>query len=170
MTARLDWFHTSTEIPEEGFSSVRSAREDLRAALCDDLDLLGCSRLDASYLIRPLSQGRYLLTGMIQADVTQSCVVSLEPVESHIEEPFEVEFRPGGPSSGDFDALDIRDIEPLEGGVIPVGRIVYEQFASALDPYPRKEGVQLDTDAVESRGEDDRDNPFDVLKQLKSKS
>jgi hypothetical protein len=36
--------------------------------------------------------GRLRLTGRLKADVTQTCVVSLDPVEARIDVPLEVEF------------------------------------------------------------------------------
>ena len=168
MVTQLDWSYTLSEIPEDGLSSRRSASAEQRAALAAELDLLDCKRLDVRYEIRPLSHGRYRLTGKLEADVTQNCVVSLEPVDSHIHEPIDVEFRPGERPSGDFDALDDREIEPLEdGGVIPVGRIVYELLSSSLDPYPRKEGIELQPESSAPDGPEARDNPFAVLKNLK---
>ena len=168
MSDRLDWSHTLSEIPEHGITRRRSADAEVRAAIAADLDIVGCQRLDVSYEIKPLMQGRFLLAGRLQADVTQSCVVTLEPVNSRIDETFEVEFRPGARPDAQFDALDERDIEPLEGEVIPVGRIVYEQLASALDPYPRAAGAEFDPE--KARPEDaEASNPFAVLKSLKPK-
>ncbi|MGE8943258.1 YceD family protein [Leptospira interrogans] len=168
MTIELDWTHALTQIPEDGLTLRRSATPAQRAEIAKELEISACSRLDVRYEIRPLSHGRYLLTGTMVADVTQSCVVSLEPVESHIEEPLEIEFRPGAQSEADFDALDARDIEPL-GDTIVVGRIVYELLSSALDPYPRKEGVDLDPSLGGSDDAEARNNPFAVLKNMKPK-
>jgi uncharacterized metal-binding protein YceD (DUF177 family) len=169
MTDRLDWFHVLSEIPEDGLSRQRSADADVRAAIAADLDIIACQKLDLTYDIKPLIQGRFLLMGRLLADVTQSCVVTLEPVDSRIDEAFEVEFRPGIRPDAEFDALDERDIEPLEGDVIPVGRIAYEQLASALDPYPRKAGAEFEPPQM--RAEDvEASNPFSVLKSLKPKA
>lgn len=166
----LDWTYGIGEIPESGLSAERHATPAARAAIAAVLDLVACDRLEASYEVKPLSQGRYLLQGTVVADIIQSCVVTLEPVESRLVEPFEVEFRPGAPSGvAEFDALEVRDIEPLEGGVIPVGRIVYEHLASAIDPYPRKEGVVLEPLSSGSDGDQDA-SPFAVLKQLRPKT
>jgi len=172
MAAELNWSHSLGEIPESGLTAERHATPAARAEIAAALDLLACKRLQARYKVTPLSQGRYLLEGTVEADVVQACVVSLEPVESRIAEPFEVEFRPwpSGVSVAEFDALEAIDIEPLEGDTIPVGRIVYEQLASAIDPYPRKQGATLEQPASEAAEMREEAGPFAVLKQLKPKN
>ncbi len=168
MATELDWSYSISKIPETGLSGNRHATADQRSAIAAALDLIGCNRLDARFKITHLRQGRFLLEGTVAAEVVQSCVVTLDPVESKIVEPFEVEFRPSLSDGGaDFDALESRDIEPLEGSTIPVGRIVYEHLASAIDPYPRKEGAELEQPAP--REDQEARNPFAVLKQLKSR-
>jgi len=171
MTSELEWSHRVSDIPETGLAAERHATPEARAKVAAELDLLDCARLDARYEVKPLKHGRYLLQGELEADVTQTCVVTLEPVEGHIVEPFEVEFRPGPPAEQvvEFNALEVRDIEPLENGTIPVGRIVYEHLASALNPYPRKEGVAFEQPASEQGEEEASGSPFAILEQLKSK-
>ena len=172
MTPELEWSHDVGEIPEAGLALDRRATPAARAGIAAALDLIACNRLEAHYKLRPLSQGRYLLEGTIEADIVQTCVVTLDPVESRISEPFEVEFRPwpSGPGVSEFDALEARDIEPLEGDIIPVGRIVYEQLASAIDPYPRKDGAELDQPVAEAGETAEEDvSPFAVLKRLQPK-
>lgn len=175
MAAELDWIHGLSEIPESGLARERRATPAQRAAIASALDLLACDRLEASYELKPLPQGRYLLQGSLEAEVVQSCVVTLEPVASRIAEPFEVEFRPGLGLPGsagvtEFDALEVRDIEPLENGTIPVGRIVYENLAAAIDPFPRQEGVELEQTSTEPEDVREGASPFAVLKQLKARN
>lgn len=170
MAAQLEWSHSIGDIPQTGLAAERHATPAARAEIAAGLDLIACERLDARYEIKPLSQGRYLLQGMLEADVTQSCVVTLESVETHVVEPFEVEFRPGlteAAGGAEFDALEARDIEPLEGDSIPVGRIVYEHLASAIPAYPRKEGVAFEQPPEPERVEPPA-SPFAVLQQLKN--
>lgn len=169
MAAKPEWTHSTSDIPETGLAVERHATPTVRLEIADALDLIACERLDARYEIRRLTRGRYLLQGTLEADVTQSCVVTLEPVETHVVEPFEVEFRPGLPDTAgiaEFDALEARDIEPLEGESIPVGRIIYEQLAAAIPAYPRKEGVAFEQPPG-PEGTDAPAGPFAVLDQLR---
>jgi len=168
MPIERDWTHSVTEIPEEGLRVKRQATPAVREALAAELDLIACERLEVRYSVKPLSQGRFLLKGTLEADVVQTCVVSLDPVETRLVEPFEVEFWPGleeTPEVIEFDPLDTREIEPMEGNIIPVGRIIYEQFASAVPIHPRKEGAVFEPPSP--READAPVNPFAVLKNLK---
>lgn len=169
MVEMLDWTHDIGDIPEAGLAAVRLATPEAREKIAAALDLISCERLAARYEIKLLPQGRYLLVGTLEADVTQTCVVTLEPVETLVTEPFEVEFRPGLPEAAgipEFDALEARDIEPLEGQSIPVGRIVYEHLASAIPAYPRKEGVAFEP-PPEPKGLEPAAGPFANLDKLK---
>lgn len=172
MASELDWSHNISDIPETGLAAERQATPEARSRIAADLDLLACDRLEARYEVKPLSQGRILLQGTLEAEVTQSCVVTLEPVRDHIIEPFEVEFRPESAETAgvaEFDAFEVRDIEPLEDDTIPVGRIVYEHLASAINPYPRKEGVAFEQPGAKGDEDVSSESPFAVLKQLKSR-
>jgi hypothetical protein len=74
--------------------------------------------------------------GRLEAQVVQSCVISLEEVRSTVDEAFECRFaRPGAGIPDDL-AWD-QDIEPLEGTELDVGEIFAQQLALALEPYPR---------------------------------
>lgn len=82
------------------------------------------------------------LEGRVQARATQSCVVSLEPVETVMDEPFERRLKPMSPEEAaaltelDLDPLADDPPEPLGAG-IDLGAVALETFALALDPYPR---------------------------------
>ena len=100
----------------------------------------------------------------------QSCVITLEPVAARIEETFEVEYWPegeGGDEGGNDEiaALSAAEIEPMRDGRIDAGRIVFEQLAASLDPYPRKAGVEFEEPASTSEG--GKESPFAVLAKLK---
>ena len=58
------------------------------------LDLVALDRLTFAYRIDRGGGGRLVLTGTLNADAKQTCVVSLEPVEARLEVPVEMEFWP----------------------------------------------------------------------------
>jgi uncharacterized metal-binding protein YceD (DUF177 family) len=175
MSALITWIHDTDAIADDGLDVERVASADERAELAKALGLVACERLETRYTIRPLANGQYLATGTVEADVVQSCVVTLEPVGSRIAERFEVDFWPPEklpePSSGEFDVLAGPDHEPIEDGTIPIGRIIYEHVATGLDPYPRKEGAEFRWQPnLEARANDEpRESPFAVLAKLKPK-
>ncbi len=177
MTA-LDWVHLTTEIPEAARRFERVATEQERAGIVEALELDGCPRLVVTYQIRSLSGGRYRVEGRIKADAIQSCVVTLDPVPQSIDEPFDVTFSPDGDEqragSSEREILSEPDVEPLADGRLEVGRVVFELLASALDPYPRKPGVDFEQIAPQFLGENEAGaaatpSPFAVLAKLKDK-
>jgi hypothetical protein len=174
MSAPIAWTHDTHEIPERGLEVERAATAEERAALATALEIVACERLETRYVIQPLANGQYLATGSVEADVVQSCVVTLEPVTGRIVEWLEVEFWPPHelpePATVEFDVLATTDREPIEGGTIPIGRVLYEHVAAGLDPYPRKEGAVFRwRDREAPPVAEQPDSPFAVLGKLRPK-
>ena len=174
-TTELSWDHAVRDVPVEGLSGARDAAPDELAAIARALDLIACTRLHAQYAIAPLAAGRYRLSGWLLAAVTQACVVTLDPVDSTVEDKFEATFWPREdmpvPESGEVAIDDAPEPEPIIAGQIAVGRVVFESLAAALEPYPRKPGAVLDWPPAPPA-----DNaaaapasPFEVLAKLKRK-
>ena len=65
-----------------------------REAVASLLDLAALDRLSFSFRVQRRGQGRLAIHGTLAASVTQTCVVSLEPVASTLEVPVEIEFWP----------------------------------------------------------------------------
>jgi uncharacterized metal-binding protein YceD (DUF177 family) len=170
----LDWTMRVEDVPERGFVWRAEATAAERARLVDALQLTALSRLVAEGRIDGAAGGIYRLKGRILADVVQACVVSLDPVTSKIDEPLSVEFRPPAEigdelaTTPDYN-VDF-DVEPIVRGHLETGRIVYEQFAASLDPYPRASGAGTPIDLVAKPRGAGEVNPFAVLAKLKDKS
>jgi hypothetical protein len=174
MSTLTTWIHETDAIVDDGLEVERVATAEERAELAQALELVACEELETRYTIQPLANGHYLATGIVEAAVVQSCVVTLEPVSGRVAERFEVDFWPPEKlrelDAGEVDLRTAPDREPIEDGIIPIGRIIYEHVATGLDPYPRKEGAEFRWSSVEPRPDDEpRDSPFAVLSKLKSK-
>jgi uncharacterized metal-binding protein YceD (DUF177 family) len=178
MPIETDWVAVTTDVPDAGLRLARNATETQRAAFATALDLIGCTALDCDLRLRAIRQGRYQLSGQVKAVVTQSCVVSLEPIQSNVAEMIDIEFWPSdqiaAPSKSaaaaddDSDFFDPNagdDAEPIEQGRISFGRIVYECLAAGLDPYPRKPDAKLDWQG--RRADAAKVHPFAALAKLK---
>jgi uncharacterized metal-binding protein YceD (DUF177 family) len=168
-TLRVDEFKEG----EERAIEVNRAERDAIAAL---LDLRALDRLTFTFRLHRRGQGRLALQGTLAAAVTQTCVVSLEPVESTIDVPVEVEFWPvpmiddlaaSPDEAASHGTLDWP--EPIEGGKIDLGPVIYETLATALDPYPKREGVSFEWSEAPSTGAEPEqaESPFAALKRLK---
>lgn len=169
MAQLSDWTHATQEIPERGLARERAASAADREAIATELGLIGLKSFVADYRIVSLPGGGWRLSGTLAAEAVQSCIVTLEPVESRISEAFETEFWAEGEArqpEGEQGILDGPDVEVLENGQIPVGRIAIETLSAALDPYPRKDGAEFSWgDPV--RGEEKKSSPFAILAKLK---
>lgn len=167
----LDWSHAVDEIGESGLHLERSATASERESVAEALQIIACEAITARYDIKALAGGRYRLRGTVEAALAQSCVITLDVLETRLDEAFDVEFRPADELSVSAEAtvsLENPDLETLEHNRIPVGRIVYEHLAAALDPYPKKEGAAFAWED-ESGGPDaaSSQSPFSVLSKLK---
>ncbi len=166
------WSHETTDIPAGGLHRERAASEAERADIAKALGLVSLDRLAATYDIRSITGGGWRLQGRIDANVVQSCVVTLEPIAGTVGESFNVEFWRAdetGPGGDDQSVLHGPDVEPLHGDTIVAGRIVFETLSGAIDPYPRKDGATFDWN--DKAAEDNaKTSPFSVLSRLKDKS
>lgn len=148
-----------------------------RSGLAKMWNVLEVSSLEADLQVARWKKDGVKIKGEVRAKIVQACVVTLEPVESLIEEPVEAIFVPEGSrlariaanDSGEMvldpDGPDIPDV--FTGDTIDAGGVVAEHVAMAIDPYPRKQGASFG-ERIESTDKDDaRPNPFAVLKDWK---
>jgi uncharacterized metal-binding protein YceD (DUF177 family) len=151
-----------------------AATPEEREALARRFDLLAIERLDANVALRRIGRGPVVrLEGRLEAELVQTCVVSLEPVEGRVAESFSIVYMPENHEAGDAilrtGAFDEDDEwpEPIVEGRIDIGEAVAQQLALALDPSPRKSGISLeDVIGNAATGDDRPASPFAVLAGL----
>jgi uncharacterized metal-binding protein YceD (DUF177 family) len=138
------------------------ATEEERAALAGDFDLPVIHALSGRFRLTG-SPALVRVTGRVEASITQTCVVTLEPFDSRIEEDVEVDFAVPGAASRPSDPEGGADApDEIVDGRIDLGALTAEFLALGLDPYPRKPGV-----AFEHQRDDMPDSPFSALQKLK---
>jgi uncharacterized metal-binding protein YceD (DUF177 family) len=148
-----------------------------RARLAAFLNIQSLDQLSFTYLITPLSEDRFRLTGELSADLIQHCVVTLDPVAERLRETVCLECWPQeqiealarevkaiGP-----EALPEDPPVPILHGRIDLGALVGEIFASAINPYPRKDGVEFDWHDPKVAEAGGSAKPFAGLAKLKPK-
>ncbi|OHV87970.1 YceD family protein [Mesorhizobium sp. ORS 3428] len=140
-------------LPQKGLPVVIEADERQRAALAAEHGLLSVESYRAELLVAPWKRNGVKVSGGVVADITQACIVTLDPVAAHIDEPVEALFLPeqsklgregfegGGEIILDADGPD--SPETFSGDTIDVGALAEQFFGLAIDPYPRKPGVSL---------------------------
>jgi len=165
------------QIPDTGL------HRDLKAdqAICAEIAVVGGLRevlsASASLDVTPMSGGRYRVEGRVRARIGQTCVVTLDPMETDIDEPIDLIFAPPDqiPQMADLvdeaqendrssDAEIPDPPEPIENGIIDLGRLATDALYLAVDPYPRKPDAVFEP-LVEAP--DPEDHPFAALKALK---
>ena len=163
------------QIPDTGLHRDLEADAAVRAAVAEAGGLREVLLAAASFDVTPVSGGRIHVTGHVRARIGQNCVVTLEDIESDIDERINVIFAAPDqiPEMADLvdEAVDgdeeVPDPpEPIDNGTIDLGRVATDALYLAIDPYPRKPGAVFEP-LVEAA--DPEDHPFAALKALQAK-
>jgi hypothetical protein len=154
-------------VPDTGLDIRLCASKTERAALADDSGLVAVQTLEAGFHVRKHGPESYKVSGVLRALVTQTCVVSLEPFETFVSAPIDVEFAPfrGWKLSAGGTATCAGPEDPPDAiidGQIDLGALAAEFLALNLDLYPRKPGVAFENANV--GGEAATESPFAVLR------
>lgn len=147
-----------------------AAEEGERAALAARFGLIGIERLQAQAELE--RDGDVVsATGTFEAEVTQSCVASGEPVPARIAGDFALRFVRAGeepcPEEVELQESELDEID-YEGSAIDLGEAVAQTMALALDPFPRAAGADEKLREAGVLGEEEA-GPFAALKALKDK-
>ncbi|MDE5453845.1 DUF177 domain-containing protein [Bradyrhizobium sp. CSA112] len=162
------------QIPETGLHRDIEADQAIRNAVAETGSLREVSSVLASLDVTPQRGGRFHVTGHVRARIGQTCVVTLEEIESEIEEPIDLIFAPPEQipqmaalveEAGESDEETPDPPEPIENGMIDLGRVATDALYLAVDPYPRKPGAVFEP-VVEAA--DPEDHPFAALRALKA--
>ncbi|NCC22156.1 MAG: DUF177 domain-containing protein [Alphaproteobacteria bacterium] len=186
-----EWSHLvpADDIGDTPFRIAIEADEEARRAVARRLGLLGLDVLKADLsLVRTDDHRIVHVTGRLSATVQQACVVTLEPVESTLEELVEGWFADPGQAVSfarerrdrlrvkagiDVPILEEReDPEPMVGGMVDVGELVVQNLSLALPQYPHREGAAFETSDDAPAAQEPspvRKNPFEALRHWKAR-
>lgn len=160
------------QIPETGLHRDIEADQAVRDAVADVGGLREVLLVQASFDVTPQRGGRFHVTGQVRAKIGQTCVVTLEEIETDIDEPVDLIFAPPEQipqMAALIDEVEESDEEvsdppePIDNGMIDLGRVATDALYLAVDPYPRKPGAVFEP-VVEAA--DPEDHPFAALKAL----
>jgi hypothetical protein len=165
---------TVAQIPDSGLHRALEASVAERQAMADVAGLRDILSAHADFDVVPKSGGRVQVTGRVRARVGQTCVVTLDPIESEIDEEVDLTFAPEAETrrledlieqgQDDDDPPEVADPpEAIVNGIIDLGRIATDALFLAIDPYPRKPGAVFEAEVV---APDPEDHPFAALKAL----
>ncbi len=172
-------------LPLKGLTIKIEANAREREALRDFHDLEDVKSFKAELLIAPWKKDGVRVRGSVRADIVQLCVVTTDPIDAKIDAEIDTIFVPedsrlarlpldeNGELVISAEGPDIP--ETFSGDMLDAGAIAEEFFELAIDPYPRKPGVEATPPVVASFGEDEDHvekpaNPFAALKDWKQKT
>jgi hypothetical protein len=156
-------------LPKDGETVTIEANPAEREALAGSLKLPSIERLTATLNVKRAAKGGARVVGAVRSELTQTCVVTLEPFPAAVEEEIDVRFAPPDDEREarrrrdepeTVSMIDDDEPDPLIDGKIDLGALVAEFFALGLDPYPRKPGVAFEP-TVEAESEA---TPFAMLR------
>lgn len=159
-------------LPQNGMNLTLTANDKELRALAQEHELVSVQSFTAELLIRKWRKDGVKINGSLTADITQHCIITLEPLVSRVENEIDAVFvqegsklaRPPLSNDGeiviDYDGADIP--ETFSGDTIDVGALAEEFFGLAIDPYPRKPGAVLEASADEV-AEAPKPSPFASL-------
>jgi hypothetical protein len=157
------------EVPETGRRVDLAADAPTREAIAKAAGLAALPRLEASFDLTRLGADGLSVSGRVSATVVQNCVVTLEPLESQIDEAIDLVFVPhveAAPDPSGLLPVDAGDPpEPLREGVADLGAVATEFLLLGIDPYPRKPGAVFDAPPAG----DPASHPFAALAALKKR-
>jgi uncharacterized metal-binding protein YceD (DUF177 family) len=163
-----------SRLPDGETEIVLATTAKQRGGLARWIDVQSVDALQGTVRLKKLGADNFRYEARFAADVTQPCVVTLEPVRSHIEREFTRFFRVDDVRHAHVGKrvvqlpITAEDDEPeiLESSALDVAGPVIEELTLAIDPYPRAPGVAFQPPQEKEKG---GESPFAVLKGLKTK-
>jgi hypothetical protein len=159
-------------VGEAGLAQTIEAKPEEREKIAQYLNLPALSSLTAEIALTPWRGKGLRVAGTLHADVTQTCVVTLDPVDAHVVTPLERRFLPLEMLRRD--ETDQREVfvdpegedpaEPLDRE-LDLGEILVEELSLNLEPYPRAPGVEFHAEETVAS----RETPFAKLAKLKTR-
>ncbi len=139
------------------------------------LSAVAVNKMRISGKINPSGAKDWLLHANVGATVTQTCVITLEPVQTRVDTPITLtycaDYQVDGTESVTKMTTD-ENIEPL-AAEIDLTDIAIEAVALALPDYPKSTNAELETSNFSAKGvipmTDADTKPFASLASLKDK-
>ncbi|SVA58654.1 uncharacterized protein METZ01_LOCUS111508 [marine metagenome] len=163
------------DIEADGIKINISANSLECDALAKRFSVKHVQRLSAKLIFsKPKGESLPNLEARYIAEITQICVVTLEPMTSIIESKFFCTLAEKEASNIDEELVfTVNDVDPPEyinNGFFDAGELVSEHLLLEIDPFPRVVGAEFCQSNIFSTTKVKyRFNPFEKLKKLQTK-
>ncbi|WP_455475465.1 YceD family protein [Bartonella sp. B17] len=177
MTFALVYPISVRSLPSKGIKVHICANQQECEHLAKNHDLVEVKFCEGKFHIFPSKQRGVHVKGLLQAHITQLCVITLEPLENILRENIDVVFVPSdsnlikpkipedtGELFLDVDGVDAPEV--FYGDKIDIGAVMEEFFELSIDHYPRKKGISMSVIKNLDEGEQ-KISPFSILKNWK---
>ncbi len=171
------------DVPPSGVVQRFAASAGECASVARALELPAVHEINVEAQLARRGREGLSVKGVVKARVNQICVVSLEPFEALIEEPFSVDFAPeaealaaheraweeikASPDKARTLAEQPDPPDPIIDGKVDLGALALEYLVIGLDPHPRKPGVSFDANgAGDVQAEAEKASPFARLQGI----
>lgn len=159
-------------MPRRGRDEAFEADGEARERIARHLDVRAVDAFSAQAEVTRWRGDGVRVRGRVRAQLQQDCVVTLEPMVSEVDEPFDALFVPetsplAPQREGDAQlVVDAEGEDPPEtfaGDTLDLGEVWMEFLALAVDPFPRLPDAELHA----QRDEADP-SPFAALAALRN--
>ena len=163
------------DIEADGIEINISANSLECDALAKRFSVKHVQRLSAKLIFsKPKGESLPKLEARYIAEITQICVVTLEPMTSIIESKFFCTFAEKDVFNIDEELVfNVNDVDPPEfinNGLFDAGELVSEHLLLEIDPFPRVVGAEFCQSNIFSTTKvKNKFNPFETLKKLQTK-
>lgn len=166
--------YRTDDIPASGVTGSIELDNDQRSAVAGLLDIPDVKMFQFTYKLDRGQQGRFKLAGRLKVHAEQECVITLEPLDYHLDETIEISLWPPKDveiaeklAEEEGRTVQLDGPEPIQDGIIDVGQLAYEHLASTLDPFPKAADAAFNWQDSNHENDDDPPNkPFAGLDEL----
>ena len=145
---------------------IAPSKDDL-ARVAEWAGIEAVEAFKATVDLKKVTPTRFAFDATLDADIVQACVVTLDPVKSHIARTFhrDLFLAQTKPAMGEIDLAPVDEDgrEEIASLRYDLAVPILEELVLAIDPYPRAPGVEFEPPPDEDKPE----HPFAALKALK---
>jgi uncharacterized metal-binding protein YceD (DUF177 family) len=178
MTTEVTLMADIPALAKSGQTLHFAAKPKERKVLSARIEVPELLKFEADFTASRQTPGIYLVKGKVQAEMVQTCVRTLEPVKTSINQAFSLTFMAEKDYSDylqQAEEREIADIEVLCGEEVNLGEIAVQYLSLFVDRFPAAEGAPEEKDLGHKPGFESGDShieaasPFAILKKLDKK-